>query len=205
MENGFFVKEIKPKTKGKYEVSLEGGEPLILYGKELNHYNVKEGQILPEQVYEQIISEVLSKRATKRAMHLMEKMDRTEHDLRDKLRKNGYPTCCIDAAVAYLESYHYLDDRRYAENYIRYRQEKESKRIMKQKLMQKGVDSRLIDECLEECCESDELELVLYWLRKRKYDPKTADLKEKQRTYAFLMRKGFSSSLVATAMRVDAE
>ncbi len=114
MENGFFVQEIKKQTKGKYEVSLEGGEPLILYGKELNLYRVKEGQILSQEVYERIITEVLSKRATKRAMHLMEKMDRTEHDLRDKLRKNGYQSRCMEASFAAGESCHDLDYRRYA-------------------------------------------------------------------------------------------
>ena len=34
-------------------------------------------------------------------------------------RANGYPKCCIDETVAYIYSYGYIDDRRFADNYIK--------------------------------------------------------------------------------------
>lgn len=203
MEQDFFVTEIKKLAKTKYEVSLEGGEPLILYGKELSAYSIREQSVLPGPVYEQIIREVLSKRATRRAMHLLEKMDRTEADLREKLRKNGYPQSCIDAAIEYVTGYHYLDDQRYAQNYILFYQSKYSRRILMQKLLQKGVDRQTIEECMDEIYTSDERAMIVKLLKKRGYDPAHADIKEKQKTYAFLMRKGFSSSEISAAMKQE--
>ncbi len=39
-------------------------------------------------------------------------------------------------------------------------------------------------------------------LQKRHYMRETADIKEQQRTYAFLMRKGFSSEAIRSAMDI---
>jgi len=198
----YFVTEIKKLTKGKYEVSLEGGEPLVLYGREINAYGIKEQSTITESVYRRIMEEVLNKRATKRAMHLMERQDRTEANLREKLCENHYPTESIDVAVDYLKRFHYLDDRRFAENYISFHQEKESRRIIRQKLLQKGVPSGIAEEALEEFYEADEEALILELLRKRGYGS-DADSKEKQKMYAFLMRKGFSASAIAHVMRLS--
>lgn len=203
MEKSYFVKEIKKQTKGKYEVSLEGGEPLVLYGKELSAYGIREEHFLSEETYERILKEVLNKRATKRAMYLLQKQDYTEKGLSEKLSQGGYPVACIEAAIEYVKGYHYVDDERFAENYIRFHQEKLSKRVLKQKLQAKGVSRELIEQQLNEAYETDELELAKELLRKRHYDASKADQKEKQRQYGFLARRGFSGSVISSALRMD--
>ena len=40
-------------------------------------------------------------------------MDRSERKLREKLTQGGYPDCCVDAAIDYVKSFHYLDDYRF--------------------------------------------------------------------------------------------
>ncbi len=203
MEQSYFVKEIKKQTKGKYEVSLEGGEPLVLYGKELIQYNIKEGQYLSVAAYDLILKEVLNKRATKRAMYLLQKQDYTQKGLTEKLSQGGYPTSCIAAALEYVMSYHYIDDERFAENYIRFHQEKLSKRILKQKLQAKGVPNDIIERQLQDGYETDELSLALELLKKRHYDASAADQKEKQRQYGFLARRGFSGSVICSALKME--
>lgn len=87
-----YILEIKNAgtAKGKYKVCLEGGTDFVLYRKELAKFDLKEGQDLSEDTYEQILREVQIPRAKKRAMHLLEKMDRTEQQLISKLKENGY-------------------------------------------------------------------------------------------------------------------
>ena len=51
-----------------------------------------------------------SKRAAKKAMKLLEHMDRTEKGLRDRLHQAGFGQDAIEAAMAYVESYGYIDD-----------------------------------------------------------------------------------------------
>ena len=52
--------------------------------------------------------------ARRKAMRLLEHMDRTERGLREKMRQAGFAPPAIDYALAYVESYGYIDDERYA-------------------------------------------------------------------------------------------
>ena len=113
------VQEIIKMPSKKFKIIFAEAEYLILYAGEIRKYHLKEGEEIPEEVYQDIYYNVVGKRAKKRALHLLEKMDRTEKNLKDKLLQNGYPNKLAEEAVAYVKSYHYVDDLRYAKNYIR--------------------------------------------------------------------------------------
>ena len=158
--------------KGKYRTTFDNGTTCVLYRTEAVRYSIMEGAFISEADYEKLITEVVGKRAKKRALHLLEQMDRSERKLREKLTQGGYPDCCVDAAIDYVKSFHYLDDYRFASTYVRYHQDSLSRRQLEQKLM-----------------------------AKKHYDPDNCDEKEFRRIYQFLMRRGFKSSQILSAMR----
>ncbi|MGI6019086.1 MAG: regulatory protein RecX [Marvinbryantia sp.] len=145
----------------------------------------------------------LQKRAKLRCMHLLEKRDYTEKQLRDKLcmGKTEYPPEVIDEAIAYVKSYRYVDDLRYAAQYIEAKKTRRSRRQIEQELLQKGIDRELMRQAFEETEQIPEEELIRYWIEKRHYDPQTADVAETRRMYAFLARKGFQSSAIMNALK----
>lgn len=198
------VKEIEAVGKGRYRVKFDTGVTCLLYRKEMSSFSIEKGKKITAQQYQELLEEVVGKRAKKRALHLLEQMDRTEKQLRDKLLANEYPQSCIDGAIAYVKGFHYLDDSRYASNYVRFSQEKMSRVQMKQKLMQKGIASSVIADAIEEAYVADEMEQIMALLRKRKFVPEEADEKEFQRTYQYVMRRGFKSSDILKAMKMDA-
>ena len=62
-------------------------------------------------------------------------------------------------------------------------------------LQGKGVSREYIWQALEEeYGQESEREQILAWVRKKEYSARSADLREKQRMYRFLMRRGFSSN-----------
>lgn len=145
------------------------------------------------------------KRAKLRCMHLLEKRDYTEKELRQKLEngKTEYTEEQIDGAIAYVKSFHYVDEGRYACKYIEAMQSRKSRRQIEQELYQKGVDRELIQEAFEETGEVPEEEQIARWMEKRNFHPEEADLKEKQRMYAFLARKGFRAENIQRAMKSE--
>lgn len=145
------------------------------------------------------------KRAKLRCMHLLEKRDYTEKELRQKLEngKTEYTEEQIDGAIAYVKSFHYVDDGRYACKYIEAMQSRKSRRQIEQELYQKGVDRELIQEAFEETGEVPEEEQIARWMEKRNFRPEEADLKEKQRMYAFLARKGFRAENIQRVMKSE--
>ncbi len=195
-----YICEIKPLEKGKSALILDNGEELILYRSELRALSLSGQKELPEELYRKIMDEIIGLRAKKRAMHLLERMDRTEKQLYDKLLQSGYPQECIDNAILYVKKYHYIDDRRYASNYIRCYQDRKSRLRMQQDLLRKGVSRALIEEVLEEEFQADERIQIRSLLEKRGFDATECDEKERQRCYQFLMRRGFKSSDILKVM-----
>ena len=107
------------------------------------------------------------------------------------------------AAVEYVKQYHYIDDLRYAKQYIRYHQQKKSSQRLKMDLMKKGVGREQIEQALAEEFVSDERAQIAELLEKRHYDAAQADRRERQRMYQFLMRRGFKSSDILAVMREE--
>ncbi|MGN0341314.1 MAG: regulatory protein RecX [Roseburia sp.] len=180
---------------------MDNGTYLILYTGELRKYGLQEGARLPEEQYRELYYDVFGKRVKKRALALLEKMDRSEKNLRDKLRQNDYPEDLIEEAIAYTKQYHYIDDARYAEQYVACRQGEKSTLQLRQELMRKGIDRAVIDQVMEEGYVSDDREKIIAFLKKRGYDPEKADRSGQQKIYASLMRKGFRSEDILSCMK----
>lgn len=189
-------------SKGKIRVRLDTGLTCILYRSEQRQINAYEGSSITLEQYEILVHEILGKRATKRAMHLLEKMDRTEYKLREKLSEGGYPDEAIEDAIGYVKRYHYLDDERYARNYVFLAQDRKSRKKLSIELYQRGIKKELIDRILEEEYDADEEKQICQLLEKRGFDPKTCSEKERQKLYQFLLRRGFQSSDICKVMRM---
>ena len=147
-------------TKGRAKICLAGGADFVLYKKEYESYGIEEGTDLPEDKYQEIITEIIIPRCKKRALHLLEKQDRSEKNLRDKLREGGYSEDVVDIAIDYINEYGYLDDARMAASHIRFYQDSRSKQRLKQDLIGKGISSDVIDRVLEEEYTGDESALI---------------------------------------------
>lgn len=195
------VIQILELDKKRVRIRLEDGCEFALYKGERRQFDLQEGGELSKTQYEDICREVLIKRARRRVMHLLEKMDRTEEQLRTKLRQGYYPEDVIEDAIGYVKGYHYLDDLRYAQNYVRSHKEKKSRRMVQMELQKRGVAKEWILQALEEEYEQEsEQEQILRWIQKKDYSSETADLKEKQRMYQFLLRKGFCPNDILHAL-----
>lgn len=206
------ITAVKPLEKGRVQISFENGIQVVLYRSELRGLSEQESRLLrregayiPVALYRKIVTEIVGLRVKKRALFLLERMDRTERQLYDKLKQSGYPEECIEDAIAYVKNYHYIDDYRYAKQYIRLGQQKKSRQRIRMDLMKKGVARDVIEQALEEEFCSDERSKITELLEKRNYDYDCRDRKEQQRMYQFLMRRGYKSSDIMAVMRCGGE
>lgn len=197
------ITKIQALTKQKYRIFLDGESAFTVYKGELSRYHLEEGAVLPPEVYEELVNGVLKKRATLRAMHILERTDKTEAQLRKKLEESEYPKEAVESAIAYVISYGYLDDRRYAEHYIEWKKQGKGKARLKMELAQKGISREIIEEVLESTDFGETREIIRQIILKKRKTNIPMNEKEKQRLYGFLMRKGFSSSDILAVMREE--
>lgn len=203
------VTRIEEVSRSRSRVCLEESFAFVLYKGELRLYGIREGEELEEEAYRQIMEELLPKRATLWCMNLLKSRPYTERQLRDKLEQGGYPQSCADRALEYVKSYHYVDDERYAQDYIENQQEKKSRRIIEQDLLRKGISRELIEEaffCQQELGNGpDEERLARQWLEKKHFDSERADYKERQKMAAFLYRKGIAGATIRRVLSCGPE
>lgn len=131
------------------------------------------------------------RRAKLRALHLLTAMDRTEANLREKLLAS-YGEEAAEIAVEYVKSYGYLDDERFVKNYIESKSRTKSRRQIEQELIcRKGVSREAVERGFENAQMADITEVIEKYMQKRKIDPKNCDPEQKQKFFAYMMRKGF--------------
>ena len=133
-------------------------------------------------------------RARKKAMRLLEHMDRTEKGLYDRLLRAGFSEALAADAVAYVKGYGYVNDARYARTYISFRMETRSRQKILSELQLKGVDRQIALDAwneMEELMEPDEREILRRTIEK-KYEPDTElDEGQMRRLYGYLARRAF--------------
>lgn len=199
------VTALTEASASKVKVYIDEQFAFVLYKGELRKYGVKEGRDIEPDVYKELFFKVLPKRAKLRCMNLLKARDYTREQLRLKLKQGGYPDAIIEEALAYVESYHYIDDLRYAEDFINGSHAHKSRRRIENDLRTKGVSPDTISKAWERWedagNEQNEEEQIKALLEKKHFDAGGADRKEIQRMYAFLARRGFDTDKIWRVLR----
>ena len=128
------------------------------------------------------------------ALALLEFRDRTERELRQKLKEREYSAGEIEETVLFLKEYRYLDDEAYAGRYIRACAARKSRRQIRADLERKGVSREVIDL-------QDEDSQIRKLLQKKGYEPgKRLEATEYRRIMGTLGRRGFSGEAIRRVM-----
>ena len=201
------VTSILQGKNNRKRVYVDDGFVFALYPRELKQYGIKEGQTVSRELLDKVFMECVLRRGKLRAMNLLQAREYTRQGLRLKLLQSEYDETAIAQVFAYLDEYHYLDDVRYARQYISFKKQKKSRRQIEQALMEKGVSRDDIRQAFLEFSEDYNLEQEEQMLLKRLIEQKLRRLKpseeeqvRKVKVYRFLAGKGFSSSAIKEAM-----
>lgn len=137
-------------------------------------------------------------RGRKKAMALLTHNDRTKWELCDKLAKAGFEQEVIEDALAYVESFHYVDDLRYATRFAEIYSKSRSIQRIRQDLKNRHVPEEYITIALEsiDFDDSEALKKEIAKLLKGIEDKETLSYEESQKIAAKLYRKGFRTDAI---------
>ena len=187
----------------KAKVFLENEFAFVLYKGELSKYGITEQGELTEASYQELMDEVLKKRCRLYAMKLLTARPYSKKALTDKLNDAMYPVILVEDAIAYVESFGYINDEQYCADLIDSLSKKDSLPVIRRKLKQKGLSDAIIEGCLAE--KEDDLaqqseELLISLIRKKTRNGLPEDQKEEAKLYRYLTGKGYSISQIRKAI-----
>lgn len=136
------------------------------------------------------------------ALKLITIKDRTEKELRDKLKEKNYDEYTIDDEVEFLSYYGYINDKRYAEHFTHdgINIKKWGKSRIRAELLRRGVDRELVDNVIEDAFMDIEDDRLQCEMEKRFGNADFGNMKERTRIFNFFLRRGFSAEEIKGAM-----
>lgn len=194
------ITKIESGKNKRYRVFGDDTFLFALYKNELKRYQIEENAMIEDSVISSILGEIIYKRAKERALYLLEKRPLTVSALRDKLRYNDYPEAVVEKVLVFLEQYHYLDDMDYVRMYTRTYSNKKSKKQIVYDLLRKGISKSLIDIYFEENEYSEQEGFEKQFERYVK-GKDLGNLSVRQKVFRYFYGKGFSVSMIETALR----
>jgi len=134
---------------------------------------------------------------------LLKFRNRSEQEIREKLKRKKYTQKTVERTIQYLEDVHFIDDRQFARDWIKARLTKPfGFRRISFELNQKGIHKDIIREELNTAKINFPEEEIIVSLTKR-IALKNKDLdrvKLKQKVFGFLSRRGFSLEAIQKAV-----
>ncbi len=186
-----------PDRAGRYWVTFSDGSRLGLYRQTVEDFGLYPGKELDEQELERLNVEAGKMSAKMRAVRIVSASSVSKRDLQQRLVRKGEDPEQAEAAVAWMEDLHLVDDRATAEQVVRSCIYKGyGLQRAKQALYEKQIPKAYWDEVLEDY--PDQLGKIQDFLRARL--DADSDEKQKKRAIDALIRRGHSYGAIKKAM-----
>jgi regulatory protein len=162
---------------------------------------LRKGQVLSEEDLSRITGEAAITVATDSAARFLSVRPRSEQEVRQNLAKKETPPAVIEAAIERLTAFGYLDDRAFADLWVRDRltYKPTSPRALRYELRQKGIANDIVEMVLADLDAEDSAYRAAQAQSRRLRGTERREFQKK--LGAFLQRRGFSYDVVRTVLR----
>lgn len=180
------------------------GSEILLDSGVCDNRALRAGSEITEEKLNELKYESEYERAKERALWYLDRADRTEKALFQKLVTAGFDKRASAEVIARLKELGLVDDTRFAENFAgRCRDACVSPREAVSKMLAKGVPYEIAKAAADNS-DTDEEE-QLRRLIEKKYARKLGEENGARKVYAALIRKGFSFSAVRSVLKKYSE
>lgn len=182
------VEECK-KNKNRVNVYMDGSFAFACYKDTAVEHRVGVGRQFTSGQVEDLRHSDGELYAFQTALSLVAAKQRSRKDIETKLRAKGVEEEFIQPAVEKLEGYGYLDDEEYARAYAEELVLKYGRKLVRMKLVQKGIDNSVAERVVNELDDSEALKSLLSRVEARYAGE--PEQKRRQKIIRAMLQKGF--------------
>lgn len=188
--------EEQKKNKKRCSIFVDGEYYSSADREVIEEFNLCEGMELNQDEFNKKMEIIQYKSALRAALLILARASKTEKELVERLKLKKHPENAIKMALEYLKELGYINDKSYAESFIRSMKDYTgvSRRSLYSKLAVKGVDAEIIRQKLEEA-EIDDYPSALKAARKKLPGLRGDNREKLTRLLSFLYRKGYGTDV----------
>ncbi|WP_255668029.1 regulatory protein RecX [Brevibacillus daliensis] len=201
MITGGIITAVKkdPKKKFYYRIDINEEYAFDVHEDIFIKYQLTKGKEIDNNFYVEVLQAEEENKAYLSAIRYLGYRPRTAYQLEQYLIDKEFSPGLAEKVTERCTKQGYINDQQFAEKWIeeRLRLKPRGSYMLRMELKQKGISSHIIDRALGEVEFEEEVEAARTLLRAKiaklrgEFDPKI-----EQKTLQFLIRKGFSHSIV---------
>lgn len=201
------ITKIEPQKRNSKRVSIYIDDTFA-FGVDMEvayRTDLKEGKEVDKQFIESVIKKEEQFRANNYALNLLSFRARSEKEIYDRMLQKGYEPSVIANTIHYLKEQRYLNDKDFAEMFIKDKFElnRYGRNRIKTELLKKGVSKELVNDLMEEVIHPDREYETARELAEKKMKSYQKDSKNAQhrKLSGFLLRRGYSYDIVSKVVK----
>lgn len=186
------------KNKEKFNLFVDGEFYAGILKETAIANNFFVGKQLDKEELDDILIQSEAKQAFSKASDYLGTRLHTKFELKTKLVKKGYSIEAIRVALNRLENYGYIDDSKFATEFVN-ANSKLSKKMLENKLLSKGVSKDIVRDVLLDISVDDQYDSCLAAAQKYLRGKNLQESREK--LYANLSRKGYDYACISKVIK----
>ncbi|GIP33145.1 regulatory protein RecX [Paenibacillus sp. J2TS4] len=192
----------KQRRHPRYNIYVDGEYAFAAHEDLVVKYRLLKGSVLDTEQIQQIIQEDEYHQAYLYSIRMIGRRPHSIKEVKEKLATKGYDVRTADAVTAKLKEQGYVNDLQFAQMWAdhRVRLQKKGIRWVRHELQQKGISKDKIETALAGLDSEAEWGGALQLAEKKWRQTKGARLDKRRKVTAYLLRRGFSSSVVKKAL-----
>ena len=190
----------KQKKENRYSIFLDGEFAFGIYKDTVLKFGLRTKDELSEEKINEIKDYDECYAGKRIALRFLSYRQRSEKEIRDKLRSKKISNSNIDKIITTLSELNFINDEQFAklflESYLR--KKPMGGRLISMKLLEKGIKKDIIEKALTENYNEEEEsekcnELLKKYIKKVK---SKNEMEKKRKCYQYLLTRGFDNELV---------
>lgn len=192
------------KERGRYRVTINESEDIIVPVSLMRERPLKEGQPLNLEEYDNWLMIRQYRFALDRAVGYLAARARSKREIEQKLLQAGYRPCTVEMVIYKLERENLLDDADFARQWVESRStHKLGRNRIAQELRRKGISQEEAEEALSAIDDEDQLSGAIALAEKAaaRIKPGEDPRKAASRIAGMLARRGYSWDVAKEAIQ----
>ncbi|UJF35408.1 regulatory protein RecX [Paenibacillus hexagrammi] len=190
--------EKQKRSKSRYNIFVNDEYAFSVHEDIMIKHRLMKGEIIHPEHTQTILEDEERNKAYLKALGMIGRRPHSAVEIKRKLKESGFEEVIITWACERLQEQNYVNDEQFAKMWSEHRiySQKKGRNWVKQELQQKGVQKEIVQEAIQAIDPEEEYHGA-YKLGHNKWKLTSGSLLDKKRkTAAFLLRRGYTHSIV---------
>jgi regulatory protein len=199
--------ERQRRNRHRYNIFIADEFAFSVHEDMLIKHKLLKGEFIAVEQVHSVLQDEERYEAYMKALRWIGRRPHSMKELRVKLNQSGFETPVITNTLETLIEQNYVNDEEFAKQWTEHRivGQRKGRNVVRQELQQKGLSKDHIQEAINEINPEEEYLGALSTAKKKWGQTKGTLLERKRKTAAFLMRRGYTSSMTGKVLQEVAQ